>query len=73
MRKGKKIIVIHKRKGIGEDLPSFIFVAQRHFEKCPPVVVGDTANLLVPTDLLNLDLPQALVNEVKELRVEYKR
>jgi hypothetical protein len=53
-------------------LPSYIRSAQRHLEKgnFEALAVGEYS---VPTDLLRLTLPTHLVDEIKEIRLVYRR
>lgn len=56
-------------------LPIFIKRAQRHLEKgkFTPISTGTHHTFRVPTDLLSLTLPQAIVDTIEELCLVYTR
>ena len=56
-------------------VPMFIRRAQRHLEKgkFSPISTGTHQTFRVPTDLLSLTLPQAIVDTIEELDLVYSR
>jgi hypothetical protein len=66
-------IEIQKVRGNGADLPVFLSIAQRHFEKAIPTVGSGRATLTIPTDLLNVLLPGPLLDTIESIEVTYAR
>ena len=68
-----RAINIQKVRNIGE-MPPFLGVAQRHFEKAIPVS-GEVkkATLTIPLDMLDMLVPQALMNALEEVQVVYEK
>lgn len=69
----QKVVEITQVKGSAE-LPPFIPLAHRHFQKSLPFV-ADTraAKLNINVDLLDLLLPARLLNEIEEITIEYQK
>ena len=72
MKSSNRQIVVNVRKA-GAGPPPYLHLAQRHFEKAPPVTSGESATCIVPVDLLRLALPNesALMDDIEEIEVHY--
>ena len=70
--KAAPTINITKAKNIGE-LPPFLGLAQRHFEKAMPACGDLRATLTIPLDMLDMLVPQALMNALEEVQVVYEK
>lgn len=66
------ILSIFVSRGVAQ-FPSFIDLAQRHFEKEMPAGRFDGVNRIftVPVDLLRLVLPEDLTEDIAEVEIVY--
>jgi hypothetical protein len=72
VKKRIPIIEIQKVKGVGE-MPPFLGVIQRHFEKAIPISSGTGATLTAPLEMLEFLIPAALVNAIESVAIIYKK
>lgn len=74
MKSSNRQILVNVRRAQSGP-PPFLHLAQRHFEKAPPVVVGDEATCIVPVDFLRLALPNesGLMDDIDEIEVHYSK
>lgn len=73
LRSAKSVIEIEKVRTSGE-MPPFLGVVQRHFEKAKPAIPpGVTVHLNAPVDMLGFLIPQALLDTVESVEVVYRR
>lgn len=69
-----KEIQIKKVIGVGADLPPFLGLAHRHFEKAADLPKGATyAALTIPVDLLGMIAPADLLDKIEGVEVVYRR
>jgi hypothetical protein len=55
-------------------MPPFLGVIHRHFEKAKPQIGGvKSATITAPLDMLDLLIPQALLNSIEELQITYQK
>jgi hypothetical protein len=74
MRSDKpKVIEVTKLIGQGE-LPGFIPLAHRHFQKALPHVSNNKkVTLTVATDLLDMVVPERILNQISSVEIEYEK
>lgn len=69
--KATKEIVIVKGSKLG-GLPTYLSVFHRHLEKEKPSDPDKTRRFSVPVDLLRLNFPAGLVDEIAEVDLVYR-
>jgi hypothetical protein len=72
LRKKVPTIEITKVKGQGE-MPPFLGVCHRHFEKAMPACGVTQATLTAPLEMLEFLIPAALVNAIESVEILYKK
>lgn len=76
MSRAKEMVVdvFKVRTGSTSELPAFIGLFHRHFQKSMPTVASDReATVTAPVDLLDLMMPESLLKDVESVEVHYKK
>ena len=74
LRSSKLEVQVSKVSNLG-DQPPFLGICHRHFEKAKPFVASGAKEviLMAPLDMLDFLLTPALVAEIDEIQIVYKR
>jgi hypothetical protein len=72
MKRSKSQIEISVVRGKGE-LPGFLGLFHRHFQKAIPATTGTQAKLIAPLDLLDMMVPSNLLANIESIEIHYDR
>lgn len=74
MIKQPEVVIQKVRQGNEVSLPPFIGLFHRHFQKALPKVASqESAIVTAPVDLLDLILPDRLLDQIESIEVVYKK
>jgi hypothetical protein len=72
MKRSKSQVEISVVRGKGE-LPGFLGLFHRHFQKAIPATTGQQAKLIAPLDLLDMMVPSNLLSNIESIEIHYDR